>query len=78
MVMQAHADNLKFSSECLTLLLKGNYMRGSEYLLNEYYPHTSIDTEIIVRTVANEVQRQQDFVIFQLKQRMLPEGAGFE
>ena len=72
MVMQGHADGLKFSSECLELLLKKNLMSASEYLLNEYYPDTNIDTEITVRSVANEIQRSQDYIIFQLKQRMLP------
>ena len=56
-IMQAHADDFRFSSQCLELLLKRNYMQASEYLLNEYYPNTNIDTEIIVRTVANDVQR---------------------
>ena len=63
-VMQAHADGFKFSSECLELMLKANYMNASEYLLNEYYPTTSIDTEIIVRSVANDIQRNQDYIIF--------------
>lgn len=57
MVMQAHADGFMFSSECLELLLKRNFMNASDYLLNEYYPSTKIDTEIIVRKVANDIQR---------------------
>ena len=73
-VMQAHVDGFKFSSECLELMLKKTYMNASEYLLNEYYPNTNIDTEIIVRSVANDIQRSQDYMIFQLKQRMLPKG----
>jgi hypothetical protein len=55
MMMQAHADQFKFSSECLETLLKRNLMRAAEYLLNEYYPQTNIDTEIIVRSVANDI-----------------------
>ena len=58
LVKQAHADKLKFSSECLELLLKKNFFQTSEYLLAEYYPKTSIDTEVIVRNVARDVKRQ--------------------
>lgn len=76
-IMQAHADGFKFSSECLELVLKKNLLKASDYMLNEYYPHTNIDTEIIVRSVVNEVQRNQDYTIFQLKQRMLPIGETF-
>ena len=54
-MMQAHADEMKFSSECFEQLLKRNFMQAAEYLLNEYYPSTSIDTEIVVRSVVNEV-----------------------
>ena len=77
MVMQAHADGFKFSSQCLEILLKKNLIRSSQYLLNEYYPQTKIDTEIIVRSVANDIQKSQDYVIFKLKQRMLGEGKQF-
>ena len=37
--------------------------------MNEYYPKTSIDTEIIVKNVANELKRSQDYLIFQIKKR---------
>jgi hypothetical protein len=47
----------KFSSECLEILLRKNFFLASEYLLNEYYPRTSIDTEIIVKNVASELRR---------------------
>ena len=53
-------------------------MQASEYLLNEYYPDTNIDTEIIVRSVANDVQRQQDYAIFKLKKRMLKPKENFK
>ena len=76
MVKKGMNDKLKFSSACLELLLKKNFMETSEYLLNEYYPTTSIDTEIIVRSVANDIQRNQDYVIFKLKQKMM-EGVQF-
>lgn len=57
LVKQAHAEKLKFSSECLEILLKKNFFLSSEYLLNEYYPRTSIDTEVIVRNVAADLRR---------------------
>ena len=48
-------DKMKFSSECLEILLKKNYMNASEYLMENYYPKTSIDTEIIVKSVAQDI-----------------------
>jgi len=69
-VKQAHlTERYKFSSECLEILLKKNFFLSSEYLLNEYYPKTSIDTEVIVRNVAAELKRSQDHLIFQVKKR---------
>ena len=35
-------------------------------MLEEYYPSTQIDTEIIVRTVADDVRRNQNYVLFRL------------
>jgi hypothetical protein len=65
LVKRAHQDEkYKFSSECLELLLKKNFYESSEYLLNEYYPKTSIDTEVILRNVAADVKRQQDHLLF--------------
>lgn len=64
-VKKAHLeDKFKFSSECLEILLKKNFFLTSEYLLNDYYPKTSIDTEVIVRNVAADVKRSQDHLIF--------------
>lgn len=68
-VKQAFADKYKFASACLEILLRKNFFQAGEFLLNEYYPKTSIDTEIIVRNVANEIKRNQDYLIFQLKKR---------
>jgi hypothetical protein len=68
-VKKAHSDKLKFSSECLEILLKKNFFLSSEYLLNEYYPKTSIDTEVIARNVAAEVRRNQDHLVFQIRKR---------
>ena len=34
--------------------------------MESYYPKTQIDTEIIVRSVAADVKRQQDYVLYRL------------
>ena len=68
-VKTAHTDKFKFSSECLEILLKKNFFLSSEYLISEYYPKTSIDTEVILKNVANEIKRQQEHLIFQVKKR---------
>lgn len=69
-VKKAHVeDKMKFSSECLEILLRKNFFLSSEYLLNEYYPKTSIDTEVIVKNVAAELRRSQDHLLFQVVKR---------
>jgi hypothetical protein len=69
-IKRAHIeDKMKFSSECLEILLKKNFFVSSEYLLNDYYPKTSIDTEVIVKNVAADVKRSQDHLIFQILKR---------
>jgi hypothetical protein len=69
-VKKAHLeDKMKFSSECLEILLRKNFFLSSEYLLNEYYPKTSIDTEVIVKNVAAELRRSQDHLLFQVVKR---------
>jgi hypothetical protein len=55
-------------------LLKKNFFETGEYLIDEYYPKTSIDTEVIVRHVANDVKRSQDSLILQIKKRQLDGG----
>jgi len=45
----------KFSSECLEILLKRNFFDTASYLLENYYPSTQIDTEIIVKVVAADL-----------------------
>lgn len=67
MVEKAHKDKMKFSSECLEILLKKNYYDASDYLLDNYYGNTNIDTEIIVKSVANDIKRNQDYLIYQIK-----------
>ena len=68
-VKAAHSEKYKFSSECLEILLKKNFFLTSEYLLADYYPKTSIDTEVILRNVANDIKRSQEHLIFQVKKR---------
>jgi hypothetical protein len=46
------------------MLLKKNFFLASEYLINDYYPKTSIDTEVIVRNVAADIKRSQDYLVF--------------
>ena len=56
-VKAANEDKFKFSSACLELLLKKNFFNTSNFLISDYYPKTSIDTEIIAKNVANELKR---------------------
>ena len=56
----------KFSSECLEVLLRKNFRASADFLLENYYPKTQIDTEVIVKSVAEDVQRQQNYVLFRL------------
>ncbi len=65
----AHAEKLKFPSACLEILLRKNFFLSAEFLLAEYYPHTTMDTEVIIKNVAREVQRQQGYMIFLTKKK---------
>lgn len=66
-IKQVHeAKEFKFSSECLEILLKKNFMESADYLLEQYYPKTQIDTEVIVRSVVSDVKRQQNYVLYRL------------
>lgn len=71
LVKKAHQEKFKFPSQCLEILLRKNFFKTGEYLIDEYYPSTSIDTEIIVKNVAAELRRNQDYLIFQVKRREL-------
>ena len=51
------AKQFKFSSECLEILLKRNFSESADYLMDQYYPNTQIDTEIIVNAVQADVKR---------------------
>lgn len=57
LVKAAHESKLKFSSQCLEIVLKKNFFQTGEFLINDYYPKTSIDTEIIVKNVAADIKR---------------------
>ena len=37
--------------------------------MDEYYPSTNIDTEIIVISVAKEVSKSQDEILFNIRKR---------
>jgi hypothetical protein len=37
--------------------------------MGEYYPKTSIDTEVILRNVASDLKRSQDHLVFQVRKR---------
>ena len=60
LIKSAHSQKLKFSSECLETVLRKNFFLSSDYLLTQYYPKTTIDTELILRNVGAEVKRDQD------------------
>ena len=67
LIKEVHVSKqYKFSSSCLEILLKKNFKKAADYLLESYYPKTQIDTEIILRSVAEDVKRQQDYVLFKL------------
>jgi len=53
----AHEEKLKFPSVCLEVLLRKNFFDSANYLMSEYYPNTSIDTEVIIKNVAREIKR---------------------
>ena len=56
-VKEVHeAKQFKFPSECLTILLQKNFEASANYLLEEYYSKTQIDTEVIVRAVSSDVK----------------------
>jgi hypothetical protein len=60
---------MKFPSSCLDIILRKNFYKSSDYLMAEYYPTTNIDTEVIVKKVAQDVKRKQDYLLFMIKQR---------
>lgn len=56
----------RFSSQCLEIVLKKNFMDTANYLLTDYYPSTQIDTEIIVKSVAADIAKQQNYILYRL------------
>ena len=58
-IKKAHKeDKMKFPSSCLDTVLRKNFSQSADYLLAEYYPSTNIDTEVIVKKVAEDTIRQ--------------------
>ncbi len=55
----------------MEVLLKKNFFETSNYLMNDYYVQTSIDTEVIVRNVAKEIKHNQDYLVFLIKRRQV-------
>jgi hypothetical protein len=45
-------------------------MSAANLLIEKYYESTSIDTDVIVKKVANQVQKQQDYLVYMVKKRM--------
>ena len=56
----------KFSSQCLETVLKRNFMDTATYLLTDYYPNTQIDTEVIVKSVASDIEKKQNYILYKL------------
>jgi len=56
-IKAAFEEKMKFPSHCLEALLRKNFFQTADFLMKEYYPKTSIDTQVIVRNVANEIKR---------------------
>ena len=66
-VKQVHVEGKqRFSSECLEILMKKNFLGASNYLIDSYYPSTRIDTDIIVKKVEADITRQQNKLLFTL------------
>ena len=56
----------RFPSQYLEIVLRKNFMDTANYLLTEYYPNTQIDTEIIVKSVAADIKKQQNYILYRL------------
>jgi|688.fasta_scaffold495863_2 hypothetical protein len=54
----------KFSSECLEILLLKNFSLSTGYLIDEVYPKTRVDAEIIVKKVENDIIRKQNYILY--------------
>lgn len=47
-------------------MLNKGFLQASNYLIDEYYPTTRIDTEIIVRKAEDDIRRQQNKLLYAL------------
>jgi len=66
-VKQLHSEGKhRFSSECLEILMQKFFLKASNYLVDEYYPTTRIDTEIIMKKVDTDIRRKQNKLLFSL------------
>ena len=67
LVKQVHSDGkYRFASECLEILLRKHFLESSNYLIDSYYTGTMIDTEVIVRKVESDIEKQQNKIIYSL------------
>ena len=57
-------DGQKLSSACLEYCLQTNLPLTSTYLIQDYYPRTSIDTEFIVKNAIVEVKKKQRKLLY--------------
>ena len=46
-------------------------MESADYLITEYYPKTQIDTEIIIKTYADNAKWKQNYVLYNLLKRKM-------
>lgn len=60
------AASHRFDSECLEMLLQKGFMLSSNYLIDEYYPSTMIDTEVIVNKVQENIRRSHNKLLYHL------------
>ena len=68
-LQRAIAAGGKLSSACLTYLLERNFLQTSQHLIEEYYPSTTIDTELLVKSAMREVEKKQNQVLFDALKR---------
>ena len=54
----------------MEILLHKNFLNAANYLIDEYYPQTRIDTDIIVKKVDADIRRQQNKLIYSLLENL--------
>jgi hypothetical protein len=68
-ITKAFTNKFKFASECLELIIQRNFYETGEFLINDYYTKTAIDTELIVKKAIQDVKRNQGALVFKIKKR---------